>query len=181
MSTRLRLSPSRPAQGFTLIELMIVVAIMGVLAVIAIPTYQTYVYRSKTSEAVSFLGEIKARQESYRADFGQYCNVSANGTDWFPSDNPGEKQQQWTAIPANWSALGAVPAGRYGYFSYVTVAGPPGTDPTAAGLGSLGYDGSDFWFVSRALGDLDGDDTNVIFESYSHSSNLWVSTGSGWE
>jgi prepilin-type N-terminal cleavage/methylation domain-containing protein len=50
--------------GFTLVELMMVVVILGILSVVAIPKYISYVQRSKTSEAVGFLGEIKARQEA---------------------------------------------------------------------------------------------------------------------
>jgi len=65
-------------QGFTLIELMIVVVIIGVLAAVAIPSFQSYMYRSRMSEATTFLGEIKQRQEAYRAEFGLYA-----GTDTF--------------------------------------------------------------------------------------------------
>ena len=47
-------------QGFTLIELMIVVAIIGILAAIAIPAYQDYLGRSQASEAPALLGGLKA-------------------------------------------------------------------------------------------------------------------------
>jgi type IV pilus assembly protein PilA len=56
-------------QGFTLIELMIVVAIIGILAAIAIPAYQDYIARSQASEAPSLLGGLKTPiAEQYATD-----------------------------------------------------------------------------------------------------------------
>ncbi|MBY6096490.1 pilin [Ferrimonas balearica] len=53
----------RKQQGFTLIELMIVVAIVGILAAIALPAYQTYTKRAKFSEVVAATGSIKTQVE----------------------------------------------------------------------------------------------------------------------
>lgn len=63
-------------QGFTLIELMIVIAIVGILAAIALPAYQDYTVRAKVSEAMARLAEGKTSIAEYYA---------ANG--WFPADS----------------------------------------------------------------------------------------------
>src|SRR5882672_12340159 len=58
--------------GFTLIELMIVVAIIGILAAIAIPAYQDYIARSQAAEGVELLGGAKVPMAEYYADKGSW-------------------------------------------------------------------------------------------------------------
>jgi len=60
-------------KGFSLVELTIVVVILGVLAMLAVPRYQTAVERSKASESFSYLAQIEAGQARYAARHGQYC------------------------------------------------------------------------------------------------------------
>lgn len=59
-------------QGFTLIELMIVVAIIGILAAVAIPAYQDYTIRAKVTEGVGMAAAAKTAVSEYRLSKGTY-------------------------------------------------------------------------------------------------------------
>jgi len=63
-------------QGFTLIELMIVVAIIGILAAVAIPSYQDYTARAQVSEGMSLTAAFKTTLAEFFADAGDYQNVT---------------------------------------------------------------------------------------------------------
>ena len=67
-------------KGFTLIELMIVVAIIGILASIALPAYQDYTIRAKISEAVTLTSEAKTAVAETAASLGGLANVTAANT-----------------------------------------------------------------------------------------------------
>ncbi|MEM7449707.1 MAG: prepilin-type N-terminal cleavage/methylation domain-containing protein [Myxococcota bacterium] len=161
-------------QGFTLIELMIVVVIIGVLAAVAVPAFQSYVYRSRAQEAFGFMGEIRNRQESYRAEFGQYADVDQ----WLPATVPNEPVAP--SLTGGWLDLGASPEGAV-RFQYNTWAGLPGDALPGAVAGIPNFNINTFWYVVRAQADLDQDSTNIIFETTSQQSNIWADDSKGWE
>lgn len=165
--------------GFTLIELVITVAIVGILAAIAIPSFSNYIKRAQAAEAPAFLGEIRQRQEAYRAEFGQYCDVSGGypigmhsprGTGGLDSD-----AYTWPVDPGAWDQLGAQPDGAV-RFTYGVAAGVPMNAP-----GALGFTNTDFWWVAQAVGDLDDDGVLMTFEAYSPQTTLYASQQKGWE
>jgi type IV pilus assembly protein PilE len=72
----LKEKPVRNAEkGFTLIELMITVAIVAILAAIAYPSYTEYVRRARRVEGQNLLNDAAARQERYRAQNGLYADT----------------------------------------------------------------------------------------------------------
>jgi prepilin-type N-terminal cleavage/methylation domain-containing protein len=123
----------RPARrgGFTLIELMIVVAIIGVLAAIAIPNFFRMHMRSKTTEAKTNLASIRTAEEGYFAEHSIYVPAPQD-----PPGPPGSRKRPWQPSPGAFDQLGWAPEGDV-YFGYgVAVAGGA--------------------FSAGATGDLDG-------------------------
>jgi type IV pilus assembly protein PilA len=137
----LRLLKSK--KGFTLIELMIVVAIIGILAAIAIPNFLTFRLKAKTSEAKSNLGAIRTVEEAYKAEEDEYY-PNAGTIARYPG-SVGTTKQVWTASATAFSALGFEPAGQV-YYDYCISAC---TDTT---------------FTADAYGDLDGDSVEARFQ-----------------
>ena len=167
------LAPQRRSAGFTTIELLIGVAIVGILATLAVPTFKSYIYKGRVSEAVTVLNEIRTRQETYRSRYGNYAAVSGGG-DWAaatytPATVPGAQPVTWPGGAA-WEELGLRSPGSV-RFRYATVAGPPGSTPPP----SSNLRNRDFWYAAQAEGDLDADGTRFLLEIYSGSRLMYNS------
>jgi type IV pilus assembly protein PilA len=91
----------RKQEGFTLIELMIVVAIIGILAAIAIPNFLQYQMKSRQSEAKTNLGAIKTSEVSWQGERGCFLTV-AGAPAVAPASGTKMQPQNWNAAGSAW-------------------------------------------------------------------------------
>lgn len=109
----------RRNKGFTLIELMIAVLVVGILAAIAIPTYTQYVQRANRSAAQQFMLEVASRAEQYRLDVRAYPSGFASEGGDLVISIPGEVSKYYdpslsatnTATPPTFTVTAAPKAG----------------------------------------------------------------------
>jgi prepilin-type N-terminal cleavage/methylation domain-containing protein len=106
----------RPESGFTILELMIAVAIIGILSAMAIPAFQIYQLRSKRSEAYANLGGISRTQTAFFSEFSSYYQTPT-AVGW-PGPVPGTQKRVWSAAAeTEFQGLGWIPEGNV-YFDY---------------------------------------------------------------
>jgi prepilin-type N-terminal cleavage/methylation domain-containing protein len=136
--------------GFTLVELMIVVVILGILAAVAIPAFTRYVKRSKTSEATGNISKIYQGEVSYFNQSSEQSVASFASAALVPNAVP--SASKFGAQPTNfttnagWSAIGfSVDSPLY----YAYSAAASASDFNAIAIGNIDGDGSNSTF-SRA-------------------------------
>jgi len=136
----------RTGKGFTLVELMIVVAIIAFLSIIAVPNFFKFLSKAKRSEAYMNLSSIYTAQKTYWAEHGKYSDKLSGlgGIGWKPEGYKGGGAQE-----------------RY-YYTYGFGSGSEGenyftgkleTSHTHMGMTKADKSG----FVAAAAGDIDGD------------------------
>lgn len=131
-------------RGFSLVELMIVVAIMAILAAIAIPSFLRFSQKAKTAEATTNLAAIRTCEESYRSEEDTYWTCGPNPVAWaLGSSMP----KAWEVV-AGWDDIGFQPDGlvRYQY----EVAGGTALVPSSV-------------YTVTAMGDIDEADLACTF------------------
>ena len=183
------------SRGFTLIELMIVVAIVGVLAVLAVVGYRRWTRSAYLAEAQDMVASIRTNEEAFLGENGAYLNVS-NGLgppSDYPAANPGHTKTAWGApcatcpSPSAWQSLNVTSAGPVA-FGYSVVAGDgvvikptgltnkwgaPSVGGTAIDLAAMANNAP--WFFVEADANLSGDGVSYMHVyAASHSNQLWI-------
>ncbi len=125
------------SHGFSLIELLTVVAIIGIIAAFAMPAYRDYVIRGKLVEAFSSLGDLRVRLEQYYQDNRNYgstaaiCGVALPQAKYFTIScnwGVGATNQSYTA-----TATGIANEGMTGFAYTITETNAKASNITAAG------------------------------------------------
>jgi prepilin-type N-terminal cleavage/methylation domain-containing protein len=172
----------RQAGGFTLMELMIVVAIVGVLATLAIFMFTRHVAKARASEVPALFAELKIREQQFHLENEQYLSTGANDDDYFPAATPAGSSARSYTIPSGstWETLKVKPDKTQLYCVYVAIAGAGGDDTNVGPKA----DGAPFnltdvpatnWFYLMAECDFDGDGTSSIYYALSDTEGTIVS------
>ena len=136
--------------GFTLMELMVTAALVGVLVAIAIPNFLSYQARSRRSEAMTNLAAVGRAQKAYQAERNEYHNSVTSWPNSAMYGGLGTSKMPWDSeAVAEFEDLGWAPEGKV-FYSYGTFT------PDNAVCGC------DLCFTAAAYGDVDGNNSTQL-------------------
>lgn len=138
-------------QAFTLIELMIVVAIMSILAAIAVPAYRGAVFSSRRAELPINVRAIEGQEQAYLASYNDYIEAAQT-----PSSAPGPNLVNFGAGSAGFQAIAYAPSGKVRGVYSVTVSGDIAT--------------------VTGQSDVDGDGVRAVYQSTMDASTSLVTS-----
>ena len=116
----------RHRSGFTLIELMIAGAVLGVLAAVAVPSYLRHQLKSKTAECKVNLAAIRVAEQAYVSEFGSYVTAAP-----MPPGSVGPTKRSWPSSGGGFDLIGWQPSGDVLFQYAVATGGASGFTATA--------------------------------------------------
>ena len=166
----------RPTRGFTLLELMIVVGILGILSAVAVVAYKRYINNARRSEVFAMIAALKSAEESYKAEFSTYYGTTASGEeDYYPvlrssgTEPVAKTFNPTTAGNVLWQNLRVSAPASTLYCGYVVVSGSAGAFGLAGARGRTLFNNVAPlrpWYYIRAACDFDGKAaTDSLFET----------------